>query len=192
MHRGHDALGKAGVCEGLSAVDCDPERRAEECLGSRSAEEDQDARLNGCEFRVEPGPTGSNFDAVGFIVDPAPAAGAPLEVLDGIRDVHRVPVDARGGESGIQHVAGRPHERLAGQILAIAGLLAYEHQLCVGRAFAEHGLRGIPPQVARAAVCGLACDVREIGIRHGHARSNRRRSRALRGAKPSQSLLKYA
>jgi Ku70/Ku80-like protein len=163
VHGGHDVWSETGVCERRPAVDCDPERRAEKRLRGRGAEKDQDAGSDRGEFRVEPGTAGSDLTAVGFVVDPSPAACAPLEVLDGICDVHRVPVDAGSREGDVQYVAGRPDERPTRTILTIAGLFADKHQLGLARPFAEHGLRGIPPEVARATAGRLARDFREIG-----------------------------
>ena len=48
-----------------------------------------------------------------------------------------------------------PHKGFSREVLLVAGLLADEHQFSASRAFAEHGLRGVLPQRAGAAVVGL-------------------------------------
>jgi hypothetical protein len=61
------------------------------------------------------------------------------------------PVDARLLERLVEHASGRPDEWLPFPILAIAGLLADEHDLGVFGALAEHGLGAGLVQVAGAA-----------------------------------------
>jgi len=55
----------------------------------------------------------------------------------------------------IEHQPGRSYERFAGKIFLVAGLLADQHDLGVLRAFAEHGLGGIFPEMTGAAAAGF-------------------------------------
>ena len=71
-----------------------------------------------------------------------------------------MPVDAGLVEDLVEHLAGRPDERLAGNILLVAGLLADEDDLRILRPFAEHGLRGVAPERAAAAALGRPRAVR--------------------------------
>jgi len=87
-------------------------------------------------------------------VDAPLSAGAPLEVLHDVRDVHEVPVDADLLEPPVEHAAGGPDERAALEVLAVAGLLADHHHLRVLAALPEHRLGARSPQVARAAAGG--------------------------------------
>jgi hypothetical protein len=53
------------------------------------------------------------------------------------------------------HLPRRPHERLAGKILLVAGLFADQHHSGSLRAFAEHGLRRVLPEMTGAAAAGF-------------------------------------
>lgn len=61
-------------------------------------------------------------------------------MLDDVGHVDLRALDARGHEGPIEELAGRAHEGLAGDVLAVTGLFAQEHQLGVARPFSEHGL----------------------------------------------------
>ena len=80
--------------------------------------------------------------------------GLPLEVLDHVRHVGRLAVDARLQERLVQEPAGRADERASLEILSVAGLLADEHHRRPARALAEDRLRS--RQVQRAG--GTALD----------------------------------
>ena len=66
---------------------------------------------------------------------------APLEVLDDVGDEGRLAIDPGLRQRLVQEPAGRAHERLALEVLVIAGLLADEHPAGRDRALAEDGLR---------------------------------------------------
>ncbi len=59
-----------------------------------------------------------------------------------VGDVHVIAVDAGLGERANQELAGGADKRAAGQILAVAGLLADEDHIRFGRTLAEDRLRG--------------------------------------------------
>jgi hypothetical protein len=107
--------------------------------------------------------------------------GPPLEVLHRIGDVDGFAFDTRRLERLIEHSAGGAHERLAGDVLLIAGLLADEDHLRRPAAIAEHGLRRVLPQVARPAMRrGVAPRAEALGLRELRipmARLRRRRGR---------------
>lgn len=77
-----------------------------------------------------------------------------LEVLHRVGDVYIVSGDAGLRESLIEHAARRPNERRSDQVLLIARLFSDEHDPCIGRALAEHGLGGITVEFAAAALLG--------------------------------------
>ena len=52
----------------------------------------------------------------------------------------------------VQDAPRRTHERVALDVLAVAGLLADQHQPGVARALAEHRLGGVLPELARSAL----------------------------------------
>jgi hypothetical protein len=85
-----------------------------------------------------------------------PSARPPLEVLDGVREVDTLPVDARARQGVVEHTPGWADERAPLDVLAIAGLLADEQNPRVRRALAENGLRRILPESAGTAV-GRIC-----------------------------------
>jgi hypothetical protein len=93
-------------------------------------------------------------------VEPAFAARLELEVFDSVCHVDRRPLDGGIAQCAIEQPARGAHERSARDVLLIAGLLADENEPRVGRAFAEHGLRCVSPQLAAAAV---ASELRELG-----------------------------
>src|SRR5437667_3237642 len=70
-------------------------------------------------------------------------------------------IDADLIEHAVEISPGGPDERMAGQILLIAGLLADEHHEGVARAFAENGLRRVAVQVAAVAVGSGGAKLRE-------------------------------
>jgi hypothetical protein len=55
----------------------------------------------------------------------------------------------------VQHLARRPDEGLARQILLVAGLLADENDSRIVRPLAEHGLRCLAPERAALAALGF-------------------------------------
>ena len=80
-----------------------------------------------------------------------------------VGDVGFFPVDAGFFQRTIKHLACGPDKGEAGEVLLVARLFADQHDLCMWRALAEHGLGGVSPQVAGAAVGGLLVQGREAG-----------------------------
>jgi hypothetical protein len=188
VHGVHHVLGESRVGDRPAPLARDTKSRAEQRLSSGRAEKHEHARLDSRELAVEPVPASGDFGAVRLVMDAPLPPGAPLEVLHRIRHVHPLSVDACGSECFVEHASRGTDERPTGEIFAISGLLTHEHQRCVRRPFAEHRLGGVAPQVARTTVGRVVsepCDIR--GGRH--ARSSCIVD-ALRGANPSQSLLK--
>src|SRR5262249_23787511 len=153
VDRRRDELRELGV-EQLSAVLGDAELSAEEALSSRRAEEDENARLDRIELRLEPRTARGRLRPVRLLVDAAFPARLPLEVLDGVRDVGRRAVDTGGFERVVEHPPGRPDERPSCLVLLVTGLLADEHRRGVRGALAEDRLRPDLPQVAALAPGG--------------------------------------
>ena len=78
-----------------------------------------------------------------------------FEMLDRIGDVDLLAIDACLLQRAVEHQAGRTHERFAGKVFLVAGLLADQHHLRILRAFAEHGLRRRLPEMTGAALAGF-------------------------------------
>ena len=83
-------------------------------------------------------------------------------MLDDVGDVDGVAVDAGLDEGPVEQLARRSDERMAGQVLLVAGLLAQEHQLGSGLAFAEDGLGRVAVQVAGLAGRGGMAELVEV------------------------------
>src|SRR5438874_4132414 len=147
MYRRDDVLRKVRFDE-LSALPRDPEVAPEQRLSRSRAQTDQHARLDHVELGLQPGPAGRDLRPVRLLVDASLAARLPLEVLDDIGDVDLAPVDARVLQRLVEELPGRPDERLALQVLLVAGLLADEDDVSLRGALAEDGLR--PGLVERA------------------------------------------
>ncbi len=62
------------------------------------------------------------------------------------------------GERPVEQLAGRTHERVAVEVLLVAGLLTDHHELRVRGADAEHGLRRLAVEVAARAVGGVGAE----------------------------------
>jgi hypothetical protein len=89
---------------------------------------------------AEPPAASVDLARLRLLVDAPFAPRLVLEVLHRIGDVDLVASDAGSLERAVEHLAGGPHERTAGQILLVAWLLADEHERGIGRPFAEDGV----------------------------------------------------
>src|SRR4029453_10481694 len=97
---------------------------------------------------------GVDLELLGGGVDPAAAALLELEVLHDVGHVGLAPGDPGLLERAGEAAPGRADERMAGAVLAIARLLADEHQAGAGASLAEDRLRRMPPEVAAATRLG--------------------------------------
>jgi hypothetical protein len=82
-------------------------------------------------------------------------------MLDRVRDVDLIAVDARFGKRAIEELPGRADEWPSRAVFLVARLLADHHDPGARLAFAENGLRGGFPQRARLAFGGVASRVVE-------------------------------
>jgi hypothetical protein len=131
------------------------ELRSEQRLPGRRAEHDDHLRVDELELGVEPLLARHDLPPVRLVVEAALAACLPLEVLDRVREIHVAPLDLRVGERLVEDASGRSDERVAGEVLAVAGLLAHQHHAGRRRAFPEHGLRRPTVEIAGFAVRGV-------------------------------------
>ncbi len=72
-----------------------------------------------------------------------------------IGDVNLVAVDAGFFQRAVERQPRRSDERFAGEVFLVARLLADQHHLGIPRAFAEHGLRRVFPEMTGAAMRSL-------------------------------------
>ena len=95
------------------------------------------------------------FSILSILVQSTFAARLVLEVLHGVGDVERGPVEAGRFQCAVEHLAGGADKGAAQRILLVARLLADQHQGGIGRTFAEHGLGGVLVKVAARAALSL-------------------------------------
>src|SRR4029078_577446 len=118
------------------------------------------------DLAVEPAQARVDLGRIRALVQAPLAAELELEVLDDFRAVKRGAVDADLVERLVEEPPGRPDERQALDILAIAGLLADQHDRSVIGARAEHGLRRwLPERTGSAAPRGAAERLDALGVR---------------------------
>jgi hypothetical protein len=67
-------------------------------------------------------------------------ARLPFEMFDRVCDINLPTVDPRIFQRSVHDLAGRPHERLAGDVFVIARLLAYQHDRRMFRPFTKNSL----------------------------------------------------
>jgi hypothetical protein len=151
--RGVDRRERAGHerrTDQLPALTGHAEGGAQQRLGRRGAEADDELRLQRDELRLEPGAAGPDLVGLWLLVDPALPSQLETEMLDDVRQVYGFAVDTGFVERFIQEAAGRSDERLAVAVFTIAGLFTNQDDagVCVARAVPEHGLRGVLPQPA--------------------------------------------
>jgi len=89
------------------------------------------------------------------------AAHRVLEVLDHVGHIHLAAIDPGLHQRLVEHPPRRAHERLALDVLAVAGLLAHEHHLRLLEPFAEHRLGRALVEIAPPAAGGGLPQARE-------------------------------
>src|SRR5882757_9512352 len=105
--------------------------------GSR-AEADQHFWFQNLQFCFQPRAARGNFPTIRLLVNTPLASWLPLEVLDGIRHIDFVTVDACFDESFVQELSRGTDERFPRQIFVVARLFAYKNDFGVARAFAKN------------------------------------------------------
>jgi hypothetical protein len=104
------------------------------------------------------------------LVQAALAACPPLEVLDGVGYIDLAAVDLGPLQCLREYPPGRSDEGLALDVLAVARLLADQHQLRLFVAGAEDRLRCVLPERAAVAVVGGAAKGGERAARGNELR----------------------
>src|SRR5258705_12701863 len=102
---------------------------SEQGLSRRRAKAHDRPRLDELDLDVEPRPAGGDLAGPRLLVNPALAARLPFEMLDHVRHVNALAVDAGFFERPIEELARRADERTARDIFLIARLLANEHDV---------------------------------------------------------------
>src|SRR5262249_41726452 len=92
-------------------------------------------------FEIEPNLAAFDFVGVGALVQAALAAHLVLEMLHRIGDENLGAGNSRVRQRPVEDAPGRADERLAAEVLLVAGLLADEHHVSGLAALARHRLR---------------------------------------------------
>lgn len=94
--------------------------------------------------------TRANLARVGRLMNASLRLGVarPFEMLDCVRDVYVVAVDAGRVERAVEQLARWSDEGPPRLVLLITGLFSDDHHMRGGRPFAEHGLRTQLEQIA--------------------------------------------
>src|SRR5437763_6189566 len=121
-----------------AAVSGHPKSPAEQGLRRGRAERHDDLRFDDADLRLEPRKAGLDFDRARFAVNAPRTARHPFEMFDDIGDVSLLAVDPRLHETAVQQPSRWSYEGVAGKILAVARLLADQHDPGSLRAFTEH------------------------------------------------------
>jgi hypothetical protein len=143
------------------------------------AEADDGERPDERELCLEPRIAGAHLGPVGPLVEPSPAARPPLEGLDHVGDEDLLAVDAGVAERPVEELPGRADERLPHDVLAIARLLAEEHDGRRREAAAEDGLGRPLPKLAGAAAIGQGADPLERSAFRRHGTAHEREARRV-------------
>src|SRR5207245_2830257 len=111
----------------LAAMRRHLELAPEERLRGGRAKADDRARLDQFNLGVQPRPACGDLAGVRLLVNPALAARLPFEMLDDVRHVHALAIDAGVFERLVEQAAGRTDERASCEILGVTRLFADEH-----------------------------------------------------------------
>src|SRR5580698_6369432 len=143
----------------LASLNRDAEVSRNQGLRGGRAKTNNHLRPDAFDLSLKPWAAGGDFFRVRLLVNSEFAARGGLEVLDDIRDVDALALNSGLGQSFVQQLSSRAHERPPFEVFAIAGLLTYEHNFGSWCAFTQHRLRGALPQIAAAT---LLYEVRQI------------------------------
>ncbi len=125
---------------------------SEKTLRSSGAQTDNQLRSNRGYLRFQPRTASRDFKGVWLLVQPDSSPRFPLEMLDGIGNVHLTAIDTRGLEALIEQLTGRPNKRPTLLVFPIARLFAHQENSRVGASFPKNGLRSFPVKIAATAL----------------------------------------
>ena len=140
------------------------ERLPEQRLRRRGAKGDDHPRLDRGDLGFEPRKTRGDLHRARLAVNAPRAARHPFEMLDRVGDVGPGAVDPGLFHAAVEQFAGRTDERMPGQILGIARLLADKHDAGVFRPLAEDGLRRVAVQRAGGAFSRRLAQLLDAGL----------------------------
>ena len=146
MHRRND-MSRQGRIDPLAVLAQDAEVPTEQSLRRSRSQANQNFRMDGFEFSLEPGATGADFGGSWLLVNSALAAfgGLPFEMLDDVCNENFVPIDSGLLERAIEKKSSWSNEGMTGTIFAVSRLFADKQNGCAARTFTEYGLRRVLP-----------------------------------------------
>src|SRR6266705_6694260 len=172
MKRG-DRLLRPARGEEPAAVPEQAEIGGDDRARRRRAEADEHLGLDRRDLGLHPGAAGRQLAQARRLVDAALAALDELEVLDRVRDVEPLPVQAHLDQRAVEHLARRADERRALQILLVAWLLADEDDAGIGGAAPEDRLGRVTIEGAARAAGRRRAQLGEPGANGNERRSAR-------------------
>jgi len=133
----------------------DAERASQQRFRGDGAKADDDLRFHQRDLVLEPGKAGANLSEIWGFMEATlrPRILCPLEVLDGVREVQVIAIDARRVERAIEDFPRRADERVPRALLDVARLLADHHHAGPARTFAEHRLTAREQVAAATSLC---------------------------------------
>ena len=157
MNRRHDERGQGRLDE-FAALFGHLETLSKQRLRRCRTEANERVRSNEGDLGLEPGTARADFTRIRFRVYPPLTARLPFEVLYYVGHVNRLAIDAGLLQGAIEQLPCRSDERMAGEILGVARLLADEHEARGSRPFAEDCLRPSFVEIAGLTPCGGLSD----------------------------------
>jgi hypothetical protein len=153
---------------------CDAKRRSEQSLSSRRPKRNNQLRVDGLNFRIEPRAAGVDLLHGWLFVDAHFAARFPLEVLHRVRDVDLATIDLSLFQRLVEQLARRAHKGTALLVLLVAWLLSDHHDgnagmggVIVGLQFTEDSLGRVSIQIAALALLHCLGQHRQLPlVRH--------------------------
>jgi hypothetical protein len=114
-----------------------PLAREDDCATHESASRDgakgnDELRIDQRQFPVEPPAALLHFASIWVLVKTPFAPFLVLEMLYGVGDIDRTPVEANRAQGLVEDAAGRSDERTTSAVFLIAGLLANHHESPLG------------------------------------------------------------
>lgn len=139
----HEDVKIAPGVDRSAAVSRDLGRASEQCSCRRSPERDDDVGPNLFEFGSEPPGAALDLARIGLRMDSPLSPLLIFEVFDGVGDIAFAPIYPRLFQALGEENARGSDKRVSLDVLAIAGLLAYEEE------------PGIPGPLAKDELCGI-------------------------------------
>ena len=131
--------------EELSTIAHDAHLGSQKCRDRGGAQRHDRGGPHERQLLIEPHAARQNLFPAGPLVDAAFAARLPLEMFDGVRQIHLRRIAAGFDDDLAQEASGGPDKRLSLDIFDIARLLAHQHHVSCSGTRSKHRLRRVFP-----------------------------------------------